>query len=108
MRRTELTHDPRRPPRFDMRAPVDYCGCEVSGRGLIWNISVSGARIEATSAVLPPGTEIELRASFYDGSRDVLLAGRVVRQTPKGFAVRFENLETDAQRMLRTLLPQAL
>ena len=99
-----VTHKARK-PRFDLRAPVAYSGEPGTGRGLIWNISTSGLRIEAASVEAPLGTELRIRASYFAGSSEVTLHGRVVRHTEGGFAVQFENLPFEAQELLNQILP---
>lgn len=96
----------RRPaPRFDLRAPVEFRANGQHGNGVIWNISLSGARIERASLTLTPGSPVWLRPSFYPGSSQVELPSRVIRPTDTGFAVQFAELGEPEQRLLRLALP---
>ena len=98
--------DRRSAPRFKLRAPVEYRAGALQGDGTIWNISTSGVRIENASALVKIGSSVGLRFSFFPGQFEVELTGQVVRQTPKGFAVQFVDLEAPQAEMLRSALPQ--
>jgi len=94
--------------RFKLRVPVEYrVQFDVTqGRGLLWNISRSGLRIEQATAPVAPGTKIEVRFSFFPGSFETELSAEVVRRTHMGgFAARFCGLAPHQSDMLLRLLP---
>lgn len=94
----------RAAPRFRVRAPVEYAD-SASGRGITWDVSLSGVRIEGASASVPVGRTLTLRFSFFAGSFDTPLSGRVVRHTGEGFAVAFTALEPAQLDLLQRALP---
>lgn len=71
--------------------PVDFVSEKRLHRGLILDISETGARIEITSP-LKPGqyATMTFLENFEKGP--VKTTGRVVRSFDKGFAVHFDNL----------------
>jgi hypothetical protein len=95
----------RAAPRVKLRGPTEYRGAAVHGQGTVWDISVSGARIENASAAVERGATLGLRSSFYPGSFDVELKGDVVRHTETGFAVQFVGLGAPEIDFLRRVLP---
>ena len=80
------------------------CGDEL-GDGTLWNISLTGARLEAASLHVEPGAKLWLRLSLFPGSFEVELLARVVRRTPRGFALSFESLGPEQRAMLQRALP---
>ncbi len=93
--------------RYELRIPVDYQSSGREGKGLLWNISSSGARIEQASVSMQLGTEVRLTLAFFPGAAPVALLGEVVRETESGFAVRFLDLGQRVQKLLRVALPRA-
>ena len=93
-------------PRHEIRAAVAYWGSSREGGGTLSNISSSGALIEPASPSVVPGTPIRLRINGVTFS-SVELPSEVVRTTPAGFAVCFEDLDPEAQRLLLELLSGA-
>ena len=63
-------------------------------RGLLHDISSSGARIEEASLRLKPGTVVRLTLPLIGEFEPVQVRGEVVRETETGFAVRFVDAES--------------
>ncbi len=93
-------------PRHEIRAAVAYWGSCREGGGTLSNISSSGALIEPASPPVVPGTPIRLLINGVTFS-SVELPSEVVRTTPAGFAVCFEDLDPEAHRLLLELLSGA-
>ncbi len=98
----------REPQRYELRIPVDYQSSGSQGKGLLWDISTSGARIEQASVSMQLGTEITLMLAFLPGATPVSLRGEVIRQTESGFAVKFLPLEGRVRLLLKVALPRAV
>ena len=92
--------------RFELRIPVDYESCGIQSKGLLWDISTTGARIEQASQP-QLGTEVKLTLAFFPGATPVALRGEVVRQTESGFAVKFHHLDPRTKQLLSVALPRA-
>ncbi len=93
-------------PRQHIRAAVAYWGSSREGGGTLSNISSSGALIEPASPSVVPGTPIRLRINGVTFS-SVELPSEVVRTTPAGFAVCFDDLDPEPLRLLLELLSGA-
>ncbi len=93
-------------PRHEIRAAVAYWGSSREGGGTLSNISSSGALIEPASPSVVPGTPIRLVINGVTFS-SVELPSEVVRTTPAGVAVCFEDLAPEAQRLRLELLAGA-
>ncbi len=98
----------REPQRYQLRIPVDYESSGRQGKGLLWDISTSGARVEQASLSVEPGTEITLMLAFFPGATPVSLPGEIVRQTESGFALKFLPLEGRVRLLLKVALPRAV
>ena len=98
----------REPQRYQLRIPVEYQSSGGQGKGLLWDISTSGARIEQASVSLQVGTEITLMLAFFPGATPVSLRGEVVRQMESGFALKFLPLEGRVRLLLKVALPRAV
>ncbi len=86
------------------RVPVGYSGARLEGRGIICNLSSSGARISEITQSVPNGVRLSLEFGMLSGLPPFSMAAELVRQTEDGFAVRF--LETDTPNARR--LPPVL
>ncbi len=71
---------------------------------VIWDISSSGARIEAATVNVPPGSTVRMCFSYSRRAPRVLTSAEVVRCTDSGFAVRFVNMEQQTHHMLEDAL----
>ena len=92
--------------RFDLRVPVLFKGARGRGKGIIWDMSVTGARIEVASSRARPGTQIHLKFSYSDESYPIVAVAEVVRPTDTGFAVRFKNPSQSFLEQLGRALPR--
>ncbi|MEE9281720.1 MAG: PilZ domain-containing protein [Myxococcota bacterium] len=79
-------------PRASVRFRVDYTGPTFEGHGTVLNISRTGALIEDADRLLMTGSEIKLRFSFFQDSVPIEIPAQVVRETDRGFGVRFTKL----------------
>jgi len=96
----------RRHDRIPIRLEV-YCSfARVEGGAMLANISYSGALIENTSMRPEIGTPIVLFVYLkppgdFEAATPFELNGRVVRHSPTGFAVEYEDsLDSDLRRMV--------
>lgn len=74
-------------------------GVKQKGSGVVANISRSGALIENTT-VLPDRGELVGLCLEVAGVGCVVLVGRLVRQTFKGFAIEFDHLDARAAKLV--------
>ena len=79
---------------------VHFRSGEREGRGVIQDISLTGAKIAQTTVRLLPSEEVELL--FLMGDRRTKALASVVRQTSSGFAVRFLRIERELERLVLT------
>ncbi len=98
------TEDRRAAPRLRIQAPMEYCQDAETGRGFTKDVSLSGVRIEQASLAVPIETDLRLRFSFFLGSFETLVPGKVVRHTTDGFAAQFGSLDVAQHEILRRVL----
>lgn len=95
-------------PRHHIRTPVAYWGPDIEGGGTLANISYTGALIEPASPAIPPGTPVTVSIPYFHRTAVELssleLVAKVVRQTDAGFAILFDEVGPDANRVLSELL----
>ena len=94
----------------DNRIPIRLAAFFPFGRmevtGVLANISYTGALIEDTSARPETGTPVVLYVDLkppgaFGAAAPFKLAGHVVRHTPTGFAIEYDdNLDPDTRRMV--------
>jgi hypothetical protein len=94
-------------PRLDLRFQVQFAGHRLSGAGVVINISEGGALIGSAEPRVPLGKRIRLRFAFFEDSLPVDIPGKVVRETPEGFAVQFSGLDERLKRLLSVALLKA-
>ena len=70
---------------------------EIKGRGIILDISTSGAAIIEATERLATGTKVELFFLQPGSERKLRAIGEVARETPDGFAVRFQRIERELE-----------
>ncbi len=92
--------------RFDLRVPVLFKGARGRGKGIIWDMSLTGARIEIASSRVRPGSQIHMKFSYSDESKPIVASAEVVRPTDTGFAVRFKNPSQSFLEQLGAALPK--
>ena len=96
----------RRDNRISIRLEAHYSFGRVVEFGVLANISYSGALIEDTTMQPEIGTPITLRvylepSSAFEAATPFELAGHVVRHSPNGFAIEYDdNLDPDVRRMV--------
>ncbi len=92
--------------RIPIRLEAFYSYGRVEGLGRLANISYSGALIEDITMQPEIGTRVVLYVyleptSAFEATTPFELAGRVVRHTPTGFAIEYDdNLDPDVRRMV--------
>ena len=97
--------DRRSEPRISGLHPsvpgrVNYVAGEVEGGGMILDISRSGAAVEGASEPLELGAKVDLYFLQRETGRRMKAVAEVVRSTPTGFAVRFERIERELERLV--------
>ncbi len=92
--------------RFEMRIPVEFKGGPERGEGIIWDMSMTGARIEVATAPMRPGTPVHMKFSYASEAEPVFAAAKVVRATETGFAVRFTRMSKALRQQLVVALPR--
>ena len=93
-----------------MPLPVEYRARTptgpIEGRGLLRNISTSGALVEG-SFVPSVGGALLMSFSLIYGGTPLRVPARVVRIIPEGFAVRFLETSPALEKVLAGTLPRA-
>lgn len=82
-----------------------WCGGREE-RGLIHDISRTGARIAETTARVQPGEQVELFFLLGANPRRIKAVASVVRRTPTGFAVRFLRIQRELDRLVLAATPE--
>ncbi len=90
--------------RFERSIRVRYRTTEVSGSGLLRDISSTGALLENVAPPLSLGMELELEMSFLKDTLPVVVGADVVRLTRTGCAVHFVNMTPRMRKLLRVML----
>jgi hypothetical protein len=75
--------------------------------GTLADISVTGARIEAVSHDLKPGTPLRAMFCLIEGCVPVTVSAEVVRETESGFAIEFIRPEPRLKRVIRAVVSRA-
>jgi hypothetical protein len=96
--------DFRHNPRYEVHLSVEFTGDQVSGNGLISNLSRSGCCIKGNTRV-PVGTFIELRICLPTGLAPLIVDLGVARwSVGERFGIDFLQMqETEAQRLKQFL-----
>jgi hypothetical protein len=97
----------RNAPRFDLRVPVLYRAAKGRGKGIIWDISMTGVRVEVATGKLRPGMHVHIKFAYSNEAQPVVAAAEVVRATETGFAARFVNMSPSLEAQLRLALPRS-
>ena len=94
--------------RYEIRTTVEFRCAILTGKGFMFDVSLSGARIEEVERRPLVGEQLRIVLPFGSPDKPYWLAAEVARHTPTGgFAVRFLNLDMRALGILRRLLPRA-
>ncbi len=83
--------------------PIDYRTKDGSFRDFMIDISVSGVFIE-TNKEIPIGEDLLLNFSDPNTKESIKLRGKVVRKTPIGVGVKFDNISEDKIEILKSFL----
>ena len=97
----EQTDERRTNRRVPVRFAIGFEGRHIEGAGYAKDISVSGALIEDAEPLLLAGASIRLRFSLLRNAIPIELDAQVVRETEKGFAVQFEEVDPRLRSILR-------
>ena len=95
-----------RDDRIFIRLEAFYSFGRMEDEGLLADISYSGALIEGTTMQPEIGTDITIYVyleppSAFEAVTPFKLTGHVVRHSPTGFAIEYEdNLDPDVRRMV--------
>ncbi|MEX5214204.1 MAG: PilZ domain-containing protein [Nitrospiraceae bacterium] len=96
--------DFRHHPRHEVHLSVEFTGDQVSGKGLISNLSQSGCCVKGQTRV-PVGAFIELRIDLPDGLVPILVDLGVVRWSAgERFGIDFLQLKEFEARRLKQFL----
>lgn len=89
---------------FRVRAIVQYEGKELEGE--VDNLSTGGMLFTTTTTGIPPDAAVTMSIILYGSSSHLSLncAGRVVRVTEGGIAIRFTELDFDSFIHLRNIV----
>jgi hypothetical protein len=87
---------------------VIYLAGALSGRGVLYDLSMAGARIDRVSQRMAPGSQIYLAFAEPQSCRTAQIAAEVVRETDTGFAVVFAGLGRRARRLLTLAISRAI
>lgn len=103
-----INYEKRETPRKKcMFMPVDYAFRDGLKKGLITDISQSGAKIENLDP-LPVGSHTTLTFMESTWMGPVKTRGIVIRSFDKGFAVEFDDLRSDYQSAIGKLVELAV
>ena len=106
--KTQKRRERRTAQRFKLRVTAEYRTTAERGKGLLWDISTSGARIDGASSSVTEGTHVQIQFSLFPGSVPIVLPAKVVRETKTGFAVNFTGLGHRNESLLRIAIPKAV
>lgn len=79
----------RAAPRIRLLSHAYFSAGRVEGRGVLYDLSATGARIEEATSRIKPGTKIHLTFALDEHDSSVSVSAAVVRETETGFAVHF-------------------
>jgi Tfp pilus assembly protein PilZ len=82
---------------------VEYDTEAFSGRVLVSNITAEGLFVE-TVEFFTTGQKVDLTVSDINGKDSVTTNAKVARITPRGAALRFDNLTQEQKEKLESLL----
>jgi hypothetical protein len=82
----------RATPRVQLLSHVFFSAGRVEGRGVLHELSKTGARVEDTSPRLKPGTTVQLTFALDQEGQPLDISATVVRETESGFGVQFAEI----------------
>jgi len=97
-------------PRSRLRVPVNYrvsfVGENVSGEGLLTNLSISGSELD-TGVQCPLGTPLCLHVQLSGARPSIVIALAIVRwKRDDRYGLEFVRFEGDAKQQLQDMLNQ--
>jgi hypothetical protein len=96
----------RAAPRFSIKGPVNFEAGFTEGWGTLADISTKGARIDDADPRLKKGSRVGLMISLVEGALPIRVTAKVVRETERGFAVEFAELEPRLKQLIRLAVAQ--
>lgn len=93
-----------RAPRVRLLSHAYFAAGRVEGRGILHDLSITGACINEASPRVKPGTEIRLTFALREHDVPVRIWGKVVRKTETGFAVEFIKLDRSLRESLQRVI----
>ena len=81
-----------------------FAAGRVEGRGILHDLSITGACINEASPRMKPGTELRLTFALREDDLPVRIRGKVVRETETGFAVEFIKLARGLRELLQRVI----
>ena len=88
----------RRNPRMPTRFAIQFSSQRQEGKGVLANISYTGARVEETGIRPSIGALAILYVCLPDDLKPFQLEGKVARHTHAGFAIEYEKPDQDTRR----------
>jgi hypothetical protein len=82
-------HEQRAAPRLRAPCRAFFSSGRIEGTGSLRDLSASGACLEETTSRLKKDTPVTLTLELQQDGFTINIAGRVARQTKKGFAIEF-------------------
>ena len=93
--------DERQAPRFKVRLPIAFLGYNLTGEGIVVNLSLGGCGFESDQNV-QQGKELTLRIFMPDQDAPVVVDRAQVRWTVRGlFGLEFLAMQPEEQERLR-------
>ena len=96
--------EPRGAPRVRLLRHAYFAAGRVEGRGILHDLSITGACINEASPRVKPGIQIRLTFALREQDVPVGIWGKVVRKTETGFAVEFIRLDRSLRELLQRVI----
>ncbi len=99
---------PQRAPRERFQAHAFYTADGVEGRGVLTDLSVTGARIKKATDRMATGTRIKLLIAVREDCFPMEIEAEVVRDTASGFAIEFSDVDSRLKNFLEFVVTQSV
>ncbi len=99
---------PQRATRERFLAHAFYTADGIEGRGVLTDLSVTGARIKKATDRMATGTRITLLIAVREDCFPMEIKAEVVRDTASGFAIEFSDVDSRLKKFLEFVLTQAV
>jgi c-di-GMP-binding flagellar brake protein YcgR len=86
---------------------VFFWAGRVEGRGVLYDLSIGGARIDEAAPQMPAGTEIGLTFALREDDSPIQIRGEVVRETPDGFGVKFTEVNEQLREWIELIISES-